>query len=453
MDWLLIFGLPIDRILQLQLLLPPTRTFILDQTLYGQLTVLMPLAEIALPTADLMPLVSLLRVAASRSVSALPGSPSGAFTYARIGAQDAFAFPELLPGSVVRIETRRPQQFLPALTGEISHAIFFIEHDNGFLCSRVRRIDKDRILPHTTEIPYVQAPLTIGRDCVLRGVVDYELRPLNRLLEPTIPRDQALPERPKPLFSAGRASRLGPRLQMARRRSGLHLREASARTAIIAQQLGSSKYFISTASLSSYETSSTLPGDPHRIISLCILYAVSVPALLAWAGISPNGSDQEPIPEALFHPLRGVSEESKPAIEFRQGGVLRDLLSRSDEIPYFLGGSLPELTGLFSPSLRDFFWMAANRFSFHPYLQEALLIAVNRRAKFPPRTVRGSPSREPLYVLLERSGKYLCGRCTLEGEYLLLHPFANGFPEPMRFRNRVDGEVVGQVTMVARRIV
>jgi hypothetical protein len=33
-----------------------------------------------------------------------------------------------------------------------------------------------------------------------------------------------------------------------------------------------------------------------------------------------------------------------------------------------------------------------------------------------------------------------------------LHPFSNGFVEPIRFQNRVDAEIVGQIVSVLRRV-
>jgi hypothetical protein len=455
MDWLLVFGLPVGSILQLQLLLPAKRTFVLDDTLYGRSVLFPSWDEIEVPTADLLPLSALLRAAAPRRVSSLPGSRTGSFIYAKIGLQDAFAFPGLHPGSVVRIDTTRAQQFLPIHDGETSRVFFLVESEKGLVCCRIRRVSKDRIIQHAAEIPYAQVPLVLERECLLRGVVDLEIRQVNQTGVPQIPRELAFFQTPGSLASASRDSRLGQHLQMARRKSGLHFREASARSAMIAEKLQDPRFFISSASLSSYETSHAVPRDMHKILSLCVLYSVAMPAVFEWAGIATDPVEQEPIPEAFLLPAqqgRSRSDFEDALVEYPKGGILQDILSRVRELPYFLSHSLKELTGLPSLSLRDVFWLAAGRHSFHPYLQGALLVAVNRRVKFPPRSARGSTPLQPLYVLVQRDGAYLCGRCTLEDGQIVLHPFANGSSEPIRLRNRVDGEVVGQVVTVVRRI-
>jgi hypothetical protein len=448
LDWLAVFGLPVHRIPEMQLLLPASRTIVLDQTTSGLSEISLAWEEIGFPTADLLPLSSMLRI--DRRISSGLGPAPNAFLYARIGLQDAFAFPELVPRSVVRIDPRQPEQFLPARRAETSRAFFLLEHEGGFLCCRVRRVDNARILPHTAEIPYAQIPLTIGGDCSLRGVVDLEVRPLNRAEQPKVPRESARSQASKSLDSVGPT--LGKQIQIARRKSGLRLREASLRSAAIAEKLQDPRFFISTASLSGYETSHAIPRDVHKLLSLCILYSLDFPTLFASAGATPGSPEQEPIPGPLLQRERYQLSREVSHLALRPKGVLQDILSRVVEIPYFLGNSLNELTGLPAFSLRDTFWVAADRPSFHPHLQGALFIVVNRRIKFPPRNTQGSTTLQPLFVLVRRDGTYYCGRCTLENDHIVLHPFANGISQPIRIRNRVDAEVVGQVVTVVRQI-
>ena len=62
--------------------------------------------------------------------------------YARVGTEDAFAFPDLLAGSVVRIDKREPDRFLPLRNGQSSRVLVLVEHANGMVCCRLRRSDK-----------------------------------------------------------------------------------------------------------------------------------------------------------------------------------------------------------------------------------------------------------------------------------------------------------------------
>jgi hypothetical protein len=89
------------------------------------------------------------------------------YLYARVGTEDAFAFPDLLAGSVVRIDKREPDRFLPLRKGQSSRVLFLVEHANGMVCCRLRRTDKRRVTLHTAELPresIVRRPQVIFAD-------------------------------------------------------------------------------------------------------------------------------------------------------------------------------------------------------------------------------------------------------------------------------------------------
>jgi hypothetical protein len=61
--------------------------------------------------------------------------------------------------------------------------------------------------------------------------------------------------------------------------------------------------------------------------------------------------------------------------------------------------------------------------------------------------------QQPLYVLLKRDGTYLCACCGLENGTLVIHPYSKQFRRPEQLRYHQDVEVVGQIVMVARKVV
>jgi hypothetical protein len=87
-------------------------------------------AEIRWPTDAICPLGRLLRATEIRPApsSPEPEAEIEIYLYARVGTEDAFAFPDLLAGSVVRIDKREPDRFLPLRNGQSSRVLFLVEH-------------------------------------------------------------------------------------------------------------------------------------------------------------------------------------------------------------------------------------------------------------------------------------------------------------------------------------
>lgn len=99
-------------------------------------------AEIRCPTDAICPLGRLLRATEIRPAPSSPQPEAEIYLYARVGTEDAFAFPDLLAGSVVRIDKREPDRFLPLRNGRSSRVLVLVEHANGMVCCRLRRSDK-----------------------------------------------------------------------------------------------------------------------------------------------------------------------------------------------------------------------------------------------------------------------------------------------------------------------
>ena len=284
------------------------------------------------------------------------------FLYAKIGMEDALSFPDLLPESIVRINPRGAGN-LPAENSKTSEAIFLIEHSKGLCCCRLQTAGKNRILPVTTQLPYAQVELRLHREVRILGTVDLEVRPLIEPDRPKIPKDLAKRWKPGPL--AGPEAKLSQLLCRARTRMALSIREASALSRRIADTLGDERYFMSASSLSDYEARDTPPRHFHKVITLCVLYAVPFYTFLNHIGVAPEDAGKESIPDrfiprelpAGFHVLASI-EPDQPDSK----GFLGELLRRCEDIPLFLRRSIgahlwlgifPPCTTLWVGGVRD----------------------------------------------------------------------------------------------------
>ena len=454
-DLLALFGFSAEEIPRLQLALLGKRTVLLDPIHYLKAPEFLCTLPRGWAVDSVCPLFHLLRTIEVRRTRSQLRPRSNSYLYARVGREDAYAFPDLLVGSLVRIDPRRPERYLPTRIGRASKTLFLVEHARGLVCCRLRRIDSKRFVPYAYDMPYAQVPLELGRDARLRGVVDMELRRIGRSEFPEIPAALANFWKPEPLSSVERAGELGSWIRTSRIRSGLHFREASLQTAHIANLMRDLRYFIATGSLSDYEATNRPPRHIHKILSLCALYGLEFQTFLEKAGLPLGELGQDPFPDDLWprqaagSPLPAPS----PRDQLLSGSVsLRSLVERLSPLPQFLPAALSQATGLSTPSVHDVFWLGGSRTSIHSRLQRTLFVLVDRRKKRPRGESQKPSSEHSLYVLMKRDGTFLCGHCTSKGPNLLVHPFSDGLSEPARFRNRVDAEIVGQVVAIVRRL-
>jgi hypothetical protein len=135
----------------------------------------------------------------------------------------------------------------------------------------------------------------------------------------------------------------------------------------------------------------------------------------------------------------------------RSNDFWETLLKRWQEIPLFLRNSLGEITSVPNFSFSDVFWVGADPNPIHPWLENAEFVAINRRVRKPVPWRGTTFWEQPLYLLLARDGRYLCGCCTLEGGFVIVHPYPEKAFSPREFKNGTDAEVMGQVTAILRR--
>jgi hypothetical protein len=440
-DWLSVLGFPWKRIPSLQAILPAKRTRLIDSTLYDSEDWIPWFSDRPNSFSAVVPLGQLLAPGGFRKVGTFFPDRSSPFLYAKVGWQDVFAFPDLVPGSIVRVDTRNRTA---AASGDSTRNIHLVEHTGGFCLCRVHAAHSGRLTIRSTELPYAQLELTVGRQVRILGTADAELRPLVDVRSPQVPHDLSSYGTRKPLPPASVRLAFGSLLSLARVRAGLSFREASTLTRTVAQQLSDPRYFCAPGALSHYETRNQPPRRMHKFIALSILYSLGLETLLGATGFTLAAAEQLPMPESV------LSREQGAAAPADKPGFLRDLVLRFEEVPWFLADSVGTLAGLLQWSLSDIYWMGTDRVSRHPYLQDAVFAVLNRRSKKPVSLSGSTVSDQPLYILLTRSNGYLPTACHLEGNSLVAQPFADGFDRPRRFRNGIDAEVVGRVVALLR---
>lgn len=445
-DWLSVFGFSLEEIVSFQTLFPSIRTVELDARIYGgscRMTTWFD--ELRLPdfAAPLTPLTGWLGLTGRRNFQFVSVHGRSAHRFVKIGTHDCFAFPDLLPGSIVRIRLR-PENRGNLTVREFRTGLFLVEHSQGIVCTRLGQASNGKLVLCSRQLPYAPVELEQGTEAVVRGKVDMELRQFGGAESPVVP--SRLGRFWTPHVLSGRPPRyVGEFIRNARLNSGLSFREGSQRTLQIARILGDSRYYCAQGTLSDFETRKRLPRQIHKIISLCAVYFTSFARLIAVAGLSLEKAGSRRIPGELLKLPSTANFLTKPSAFFQ--AVER----RFGTAPYFLGRSLGELLHLPDLSARSVFWAGTLEAHESTGLRGALFLAVDRRQKVPRPSLSSPAPRQPLYVVELRSGVYLCGFCTLQNGVLILRPCVRGHFKLLRLRNRVEAEVVGRVTAVLRR--
>ena len=452
-EWLGVFGFDLDVIPQLQALVERRRTVVLDSSVYDRD------AWVAWFTdrPGVAPLGQLIARARPKRARELLARGKTDFLYAKIGHEDLLAFPDVAPGSIVRIDTRHAKESPSLVKNSSDKRVFLVEHDAGFACSSLASLGNGRVVFRSPQLPFAEGGFSLGKDLRILGVVDAEILPVPR-------RDAALAQ------FAGRAAQKGARLarnrmemnlkQLLRRsrvRAGFSFRDASKTTRWIAQKLRDPLYFTAASTLSDSETLSSAPRHIQKILSLCIVFAIRFADFLGAIGLDFEKAETEPIPEEFIlresHPANHKSNLASAEENYgKQEGFLNPLLKRWEEVPLFLRRSLGELTRVPKFSVSDLFWVGGDPSPIHPWLIDAEFVAINRRVRKPAAERGASFWERPLYLFLTRDGRYVCGSCTLERGFVAVHPYPDRPFSPRQFKNGSEAEIVGEVNTILRRL-
>jgi transcriptional regulator with XRE-family HTH domain len=445
-DWLAVFGFSLDDVPRFQISLPALRTVELDHNIYQPRTAvpwLYDLKEIDF-SVPFIPLSQWLAVGPARRSDSLSNAT---YRYVKIGSEDAFAFPDLLPGSIVRVsrEGAALEGKSVGHTGE--NGLFLVEHSSGLTCSRLDRPELRKLVLCSRQLPYAPVELHEGTEAVVLGVADIEIRPLNRTEKPVVSGRLGRFWTPAPLPKYSPVNDVGELIRRARKRSGLSFREASKRTRSIAKELGDSRYYCSSAALSDYEARKLPPRHIHKLVSTCAVYFANAAELLEAAGARLDKGGQLPMPDELVKITVGSRSLSLKSSRF-----LSEMERRFNRLPYFLHAALSHLFGLKDLSVRDVFWAGGAHGSIHSYSAGALFLVVDRKQKIPRPSLSSPMWAQPAYVLQRRDGGYLWGFCSLQNRILIVRACTAGSPQLERLRNHVDADVIGKVVGIVRTL-
>jgi hypothetical protein len=444
-DWLKIFRFSFDEAARLQLAWPAHQTCELDAFLYDTRAEVEWFEESGPMELgnDIEPLSQWLSGKITGSLDSLADNLNSEFRYLKIGRSDAYAYPELLPDSVVRVDPRITVE--SARDAANCERIYAIEHSRGIVCGRLRPGSNGRVTLCPKVIPYPPIEIRLGREARLIGLVDFEFRSLASVTPPSVAPKAARVWIPAALGSIGA---VGQHCRRARIHSGLSFQGASERTKHVARLLGDKRYFCAPSALSDMEARDLLPRHIHKLIAVGAAYCLSLNDLLKAIGMPLERTGREPMPLRWFKNSRG----SDSAIRHDQARFLRIVESRVEAVPFFLRHGLRSLTGKVGISVRDLFWAGRTEEWNHPYLRNAAFLAVNRRSKTPAPLLSSPVWAQPLYLLALRNGSYLCAACTLDGDTLVIRPWTASSQKIVQLKNREEVEVVGKIVAVARRL-
>ncbi|MGB2656391.1 MAG: hypothetical protein WA857_03955 [Candidatus Acidiferrum sp.] len=226
----------------------------------------------------------------------------------------------------------------------------------------------------------------------------------------------------------------------------------------IARELADEMYFAAPGTLSDYENLASPLSHVQKIISLCIFYCIDFWSFLRAGGLPLESLGNNPLSDELSGriglPKNEVSDEVAASGHLRgEGpGFLSALVDQWEELPLFIKDALPAICRLKDISLSDIFWVDVNQHPTHPCLAGAAFVAVNRRFKTPLQSTVPSVWEQPLYMVLRRDGSYLCGTCALQQGVLVIRQQSEQAHNPIKLRNGIDAEVIGQVTAILRRL-
>ena len=450
-DWLRVFGYNLEDITQLQVLLPSKRTIVLDSSLtdVNEWITWLENRPGGVPTPSIAPLAKFLRSAPARRIGFLQNPSTPRFVYAKIGREDSFAFPDLAPGSIVRVNPRIVHSLSLQEHAPISNRFYLIEHSRGFSCCRLRVVSNNVIVPVDQGLSHAQVEVQCPREARIWGAVDFEFRPLLRGEKPQVANDLARHWRPQPFPEN---ENFGQALKRARRRMNLSIREAARVSRTIAELLKDDRYVISPSSLSDYELRNTAPRDFHKIVSLCSIYGLQLESAMKPMRVDVADAGKEAMPDRYLSRAEAAVENKSTDADVVRSGFLEMLLGECQEVPLFLRRSLEYFSGSTHVSLDDFFWVGGDNDPLHPYLDNGLVVIVNRRRKTPFHFVSKPVWQQPIYVVLKRDGTYLAGCVGIENDKLVVHPYTRDFHSATEYRNHQDAEVIGQIVAIARRL-
>ena len=169
-DWLRMCGFDLRQIPRLQM------------RLHSERTVLVTPMEDSLDPFQPQPSFVYDR-AWSSSLGSRPGEWSGRrrYLFAKVGTSDARGCPNLLSGSIVRVDRCYGYRLRGVDHVSRGHLLWLVEQPSGLTCCRVRWIDDRQIVLLPSRPPWGCWPLRLPTEARILGLVDMDLRPLKQV--------------------------------------------------------------------------------------------------------------------------------------------------------------------------------------------------------------------------------------------------------------------------------
>jgi hypothetical protein len=451
-DWLEFFGFPPDMISSWQWHFHSDRTTLLSSEIYDR-NALFPFlgspagAEQLDSTAPLSRIAKYSTALSARKVESLN---SRQFLYARIGKQDALGFPDVVSKSIVRIDPLRTTLDTELPSTGSARPLYLVEYPGGLTCCHVQRVDRNLILlaPHLLEFERLE--FRLGREAAIVGTVDAEIRPLIGLENATGQHSWRVSRETSFRKLLKTPSSINELVRSARERMGLNFKKAHEMSLQLALALKNDQYQLASSWIREMEITHALPRRIEKLFSLCIIYNLDLWNYLRAGGLRLEETGQERFPSqyrSKAKPSATPLEETSSA-----GETFADHLAKIvEEIPTFLQHRFPFHYGQQEITARELYWFGQREKAFHPVLNGAVILAVE--ATSPRHRLAGGwrePWERPLYLVMQRDGKYLCGFCAFTRNSVTLVPHPDSVEEPVRLAAPMEGEVVGRVAAVAR---
>ncbi len=457
-DWLALFGYPVDAIPRLQLSVHHDRTVILPSTVYDPLVQVPWVRKLdtSISLDRMEPLGRFVDAVGYETIGALETLNQRHYLYARVGATDDMLRSRLAPGSIVRVD---PTRTTVAPVGA-HRPIYLVQHLGGLCCCYVEQPSPQHLLLVPDEGSTRIMRFRLGMDAVILGTIDAELHPMRAwppARETPVRERSALSTRPRSHGGNGHPLTLAAMTRQSRERIGLCFRQAQAMTKVVAEKMGDADYSIALGSLSDAETKETLPRHIPKVFSLCVIYAMDFWEYLRAGGIPVDELRGRPIPREILTPdaMSGDSMPFPASSSAQETDVtLRTVMSTIGEVPFFLHGTLGEVLGQDEVSLDDVFVCGRRERPLHPLLEGARVLIVNRRQRrLTDITPKAPGAQRPLVMVRTPSGRLICGMCTVlpEAEVLVVQPHNSSRTGVSSFPLE-EVEIIGCVSGMIREV-
>jgi hypothetical protein len=236
------------------------------------------------------------------------------YFYVKIGSRDAVVYPDVKPGSIVRVDRLYSRHLLN--NSSVDSYLWLVEHPNGLTCCRVKFVGDGEIVLLPNRPPLAPWPLRLSTQARILGLVDSASQ-CREVSDLDAMHGRCQPEQFAMLSNSNRRLTVSRLLRKSRSRTGISLREAHSMTLQIAHLLQNRDFRIATSLLSDYEAMDRLPRHIPKIISLCVVYGINPWELLVAGGVHIDDAGRR----SLYGRAEPPATEPQAGIERQQRSI------------------------------------------------------------------------------------------------------------------------------------